>query len=62
MSDAEILDWLQSNCLEMRERLDDTFYIAWFDGNGIIRTTEGASLRDCVERAKDYQFMPNCDI
>lgn len=62
MSDAEILDWLQSNCTEMREGWYGHFYIKWLDDDARPRTTKGSSIRDCVERANDYQFIPGWNL
>lgn len=51
MTDTEILNWLQSNCIEIREPVPEVFTIKWLDEFGYPVETSGESLRDCVEKA-----------
>ena len=53
MTDAEVIDWLETRLLFIHEasiaRLP--FELAWLNKNGIQRIMRGLGLRDCVLRA-----------
>lgn len=56
MDDSSILNWLQDNGLAIHQGINETFILTWLDV-GIARNTLGYSLRDCVRRAIDRQYI-----
>jgi hypothetical protein len=51
MKDSEMLDWVQSNMVNLHMDLNERFTMEWINNSGIHCQTRGVNLRDCIRGA-----------
>lgn len=57
MTDKEMLDWVEKNVFKIRQRRRDTYLVDYYEGDGTHKEVQGASLRDCIQKANPVKVL-----